>query len=109
MDRLEGRGVVMFSFVLAFVCGVSREDTDAAIVTVPRLVSRRRFIGGVPARVFYGETHQDFQNHTKIKLLPGGGRKVHRPPATRRMPRLDGLQVSKRAALDGEGPAQCIN
>ena len=94
MVRVEGRGVVN-----VFVCnrsscgGVSRGH-------------RRLFIGGAAAgacRVFYVET-----THTKLKLL-SGGRKVHRPPATRRMPRLDGLQFIKRAALDGEGPAQCIN
>ena len=90
MVWFAGRGVVMFSFVIA-----------------PRVVDPEDTMhrpGGGACRVFYVETHQDF---TIIKLL-AGGRKVHRPPAAGRMPRLDGLQVSKRAALDVEGPAQRI-
>ena len=93
MVWFEGRGVVN-----VFVCnrsscgGVSRGH-------------RRLFIGGAAAgacRVFYVET-----THTKLKLL-SGGRKVHRPPAARRMPRLDRLQLFNGPVLDGERRAQGI-
>ena len=94
MVRFEGRGVVNVFVCSFFRWWRFREDT----------VAYSSAAGA--CRVFYGETHQD-SNHNKIKLL-AGGRKVHRPPATGRMPRLDGLQVSKRAALDVEGPAQRI-
>ena len=47
MDRLEGRGVVMFSFVVAFVGGVSGR--------APSPVRRR--CRGVPAMLYTGTHH----------------------------------------------------